>query len=66
MHPVTLQQGINLRLAVGKPLLRNIGLQQTTLGLETLERIVGQLRRQDLPLFGLRHRNLQRYVLHIM
>ena len=56
--------GADLRLAVGQQVLADVGLQHTTFGLETLERIVGQFRRQNLGLFAARTGDIERNVIH--
>ena len=66
LHAVTRQQGIDLALAVGQLLLRDIGLERPRIGLEALEGIVGQLGGQYLGLHGVRKGNIQGYIVHIM
>ena len=66
LHAVMRQQGIDLALAVGQPLLGDIGLERPRIGLETLEGIVGQLGGQDLGLQVVRKGNIQGYIVHIM
>ena len=64
LHAVAGEQG--LALAVGQPLLGDIGLERPRIGLETLEGIVGQLGGQDLGLQVVRKGNIQGYIVHIM
>ena len=64
LYAVAHQQGVDLRLAVGQQVLADVGLQHTTFGLETLERIVGQFRRQNLGLFAARTGDIERNVIH--
>ena len=67
LHAVARQQGVDLGLAVGQPLLRNIGFERPVFGFETLEGIVGQLGGQDFGLLRSSEKAIFKdYIVHIM
>ena len=63
---VARQQAVDLLLAVGQPLLRDICLQHAVAGLETLEREIGQFGGQNPGQFFVGTRDIERDVIHIM
>ncbi len=60
------QQSVDLGLAVGQALLGDVGLEHTPLGLETLERKIGQLGGKNLGQLLGETGNIQSDKIHIM
>ena len=65
LDPVAGQQGVDILLAVGKALARNVGLQQVRLRLEALERILREFGHENLAAFGVRNRDIEYHIVHI-